>query len=49
MPRLLVLLALLAAISACAARQPKPAPAESGIVPLTLEQEWEIGGVRPGS
>lgn len=49
MPRLLVVLALLAAISACAARQPKPAPAESGIVSLTLEQEREIGGISPGS
>ncbi len=46
--RLLLALAALAVLAACTSRQPSapsptPAPqARPDIVPLTLEQEWEI-------
>ncbi|MEO3386569.1 hypothetical protein [Mesorhizobium sp. CAU 1741] len=50
-----LLLACVALVSACSTTAPaprqaeRPAALEPAIVPLTLEQEWEIAGVRPGS
>ena len=41
--RLAPLLGLAALCASCAARQPETKPARPEIVPLTLEQEWEVG------